>query len=70
MNLWTNQMSAQIVNRMQREGVEVVESPFEREWQPGPISRLILAVWQALAGWVRGRMGRRLTIVEIPMQQG
>jgi hypothetical protein len=48
MNPWTNQTSAQIVNRMQREGVEVVESPFEREWQPGPISRLILAVWRAL----------------------
>jgi HJR/Mrr/RecB family endonuclease len=48
MNPWTNQISAQIVNRMQREGVEVVESPFEREWQPGPISRLILAVWRTL----------------------
>jgi HJR/Mrr/RecB family endonuclease len=48
MNPWTNQTSAQIVNRMQREGVEVVESPFEREWQPGPISRLILVVWRTL----------------------
>jgi len=48
MNPWTNQISAQIVNRMQREGVEVVESPFEREWQPGPVSRLIVAVWRML----------------------
>jgi hypothetical protein len=48
MNPWSNQLSAQIVNRMQREGVEVVESPFEREWQPGPFSRLILAVWRTL----------------------
>jgi hypothetical protein len=36
---------------MQREGVEVVESPFEREWQPGPFSRLILAVWRNLRAW-------------------
>jgi hypothetical protein len=41
MNPWSNQISAQIVNRMQREGVEVVESPFEREWQPGLIKQFI-----------------------------
>ncbi len=48
MNPWTNQISAQIVNRMQREGVEVVESPFEREWQTGPVSQLIITVWDKL----------------------
>jgi hypothetical protein len=48
MNPWTSQVSAQIVNRMQREDVEVVESPFEREWQPGSISQLIIIVWRTL----------------------
>jgi hypothetical protein len=48
MNPWNHQLSAQIVHRNQREGVEVIESPFEREWQPGLISRVILALWRAL----------------------
>ncbi|MDZ4718178.1 MAG: hypothetical protein SH847_06870 [Roseiflexaceae bacterium] len=48
MNPSSELISAQIVNRMQRKGVEVVESPFEREWQPGPFSRLVIALWRAL----------------------
>lgn len=48
MNPWSSQLSAQIVDRMQREGVEVVESPFEREWQPGPLMRIAQAIWRSI----------------------
>ena len=46
MNPTSQQLHAQIVDHIQRNGIEVVESPFEREWQPGPISRLIIALWR------------------------
>lgn len=65
MNPWNDQISAQIVNHMQRNGVEVVESPFEREWQPGPVSWLILVAWRTLRNWheqsqVEARQNKRL----------
>jgi len=47
MNPWSYQVSAQLVDRMQREGIEVVESPFEREWQLGRFGRLVRALWPA-----------------------
>jgi hypothetical protein len=55
MDVWSYQMSAQIVERMQREGVEVVESIFEQEWRPGRLRRLITALYQQL----RARSARR-----------
>jgi hypothetical protein len=48
MNPWSSQLSAQIVDRMQREGVEVVEIPFEREWQPGPLMRIVQVIWRSI----------------------
>jgi hypothetical protein len=53
MNPWSSQLSAQIVDRMQREGVEVVESPFAREWQPGPFMRIAQVIWRSI------RQGKR-----------
>ncbi len=63
MNPWTNQLSAQIVNHLQREGVEVVESPFEREWQTGPVSRLLIVVWRTLRS-----LGNQSTLNSAPQR--
>jgi hypothetical protein len=51
MNQWNYQIGANLVDRIQREGIEVVESPFERERRPGRL-RSLLASWaRRLRGW-------------------
>jgi hypothetical protein len=53
MDQWSYRMSAQIVDRMQREGVEVVESVFVQERGPNRLGRLIAALRLQLrpGGW-------------------
>jgi hypothetical protein len=48
MDQWTYHVSAQLVDRIQREGVEVVESSFEQEQQPGRLRRLVTVLYQQL----------------------
>lgn len=50
MNQWNYQIGANLVDRIEREGIEVVESPFERERRPGRLNTL-------LAGWARRLSG-------------
>ena len=61
MDAWSYQLSAQIVERMQREGVEVVESIFEQERRPSWLRRLITALYQQL----RAGSARRAETVRV-----
>ena len=61
MDVWSYQISAQIVERMQREGVEVVESIFEQEQQPIRLHQLITALYQQL----RAGSARRAETVRV-----
>ena len=61
MDAWSYQMSAQIVERMQREGVEVVEGMFEQERQPSRLRRLITALYRQL----RARSARPAETVRV-----
>jgi hypothetical protein len=58
---WSYQMSAQIVERMQREGVEVVESIFKQERQPSRLRQLITTLFHQLrahGGWRKPEAAR------------
>ena len=51
MNQWNYHIGANLVNRIEHEGIEVVESPFERERRPERL-RILLAGWaRRLSGW-------------------
>lgn len=51
MNQVSYQIATNLVNRIEREGIEVVESPFERERRPGRLRGLLAGWAHRLSGW-------------------